>query len=309
MRLKQVAARHALEAALVVMGAVLAVVAPEFLTSANLLNILRSVAEIGIIACGMTLVIVAGEIDLSVGSHAAFAGCLIAVLVRSGADAGPAVVLTLVAGALIGASIGALRATLGVPTFITSLAALTILRGSALKLTGGFPLTPFPAGYAWFGGGSFAGVPVPVLVFAAVAVTVHVLKDHTAFGRAVHAIGANAEAARLSALPVARVRILVLALTGLLAALSGALLSSRLLSGNPTVAAGWELDVIASVIVGGTSLSGGQGTVRGTLVGVLFVGVLVNGMRLLDVQEDAQLIARGALVLLAVVWTRMQQES
>jgi ribose/xylose/arabinose/galactoside ABC-type transport system permease subunit len=106
-----------------------------------------------------------------------------------------------------------------------------------------------------------------------------------------------------------RVRTLVLALTGLLAALSGALLSSRLLSGNPTVAAGWELDVIASVIVGGTSLSGGQGSVRGTLVGVLFVGVLVNGMRLLDVQEDAQLIARGALVLLAVVWTRMQPES
>ena len=306
MRLKQVAARHALEAVLVVMGAVLAVVAPEFLTSANLLNILRSVAEIGIIACGMTLVIVAGEIDLSVGSHAAFAGCLIAVLVRSGTAAGPAVVLTLVAGALIGASIGALRATLGVPTFITSLAALTILRGGALKLTGGFPLTPFPAGYAWFGGGSLVGVPVPVLVFAAVAVAVHVLKDHTAFGRAVHAIGANAEAARLSALPVARVRVLVLALTGLLAALSGALLSSRLLSGNPTVAAGWELDVIASVIVGGTSLAGGQGSVRGTLVGVLFVGVLVNGMRLLDVQEDAQLIARGALVLLAVVWTRMQ---
>jgi ribose/xylose/arabinose/galactoside ABC-type transport system permease subunit len=307
-RVKQVAARHALEAALVVMGAVLAVASPEFLTSANLLNILRSVAEIGIIACGMTLVIVAGEIDLSVGSHAAFAGCLIAVLVGSGAGAGPAVVLTLAAGALIGASIGGLRATLGVPTFITSLAALTILRGGALKLTGGFPLTPFPADYAWLGGGSFAGVPVPVLVFAAVAVAVYLLKDHTAFGRAVHAIGANAEAARLSALPVARVRILVLALTGLLAALSGALLSSRLLSGNPTVAAGWELDVIASVIVGGTSLSGGRGSVRGTLVGVLFVGVLVNGMRLLDVQEDAQLIARGALVLLAVVWTRMQPE-
>jgi ribose/xylose/arabinose/galactoside ABC-type transport system permease subunit len=308
-RFKQLAARHALEAALVLMAVVLAVVTPEFLTGPNLLNILRSVAEIGIIACGMTLVIVAGEIDLSVGSHAAFAGCMIAVLVRSGLGAGPAVVLTFVAGALIGASIGALRATLGVPTFITSLAALTILRGGALKLTGGFPLTPFSPGYAWFGGGAIRGIPVPVLVFAAVAVAAHVLKDHTAFGRSVHAIGANAEAARLSALPVARVRILVLALTGLLAALSGALLSSRLLSGNPTVAAGWELDVIAAVIVGGTSLSGGQGSVRGTLVGVLFVGVLVNGMRLLDVQEDAQLIARGALVLLAVVWTRMQAEN
>jgi len=246
----------------------------------------------------MTLVIVAGEIDLSVGSQVAFAGCLIAFLVQSGLGVLPAVAAALLAGALIGAAIGALRATLNVPTFITSLAALTVLRGGALKLTRGFPLTPFPEGYARFG-------QIGVVVFAAVAVLVHVLKDHTAFGRAVHAIGANAEAARLSALPVTRVRILTLALTGMLAALSGALLSSRLLSGNPTVAAGWELDVIAAVIVGGTSLSGGQGSVRGTIVGVLFVGVIVNGMRLLDVQEDVQLIARGALVLLAVLWTRM----
>jgi ribose/xylose/arabinose/galactoside ABC-type transport system permease subunit len=218
------------------------------------------------------------------------------------------VAATLAAGALMGAAMGTLRATLGVPTFITSLAGLTILRGGALKLTDGFPLTPFPPGYDFPGSGQVKGIPFPVFVFAGVAVAVHVLKDHTAFGRAVHAIGANAEAARLSALPVARVRILTLALTGVLAALSGVLLSSRLLSGNPTVAAGWELDVIAAVIVGGTNLSGGQGSVRGTLFGVLFVGVLVNGMRLLDIQEDAQLIARGALVLLAVLWVRIQPE-
>ena len=298
MTLRRLAARYGLEAVLVVTCVVLAVAAPEFLTRANLLNVLRSVAEVGIIACGMTLVIVAGEIDLSVGSQVAFAGCLIALLVQSGSGVVVAIAAALLAGALIGAAIGALRAKLNVPTFITSLAALTILRGGALKLTGGFPLTPFPEGYARLG---HAGV----WAFIAVAVLMHVLKDHTAFGRAVHAIGANAEAARLSALPVARVRILTLALTGMLAALSGALLSSRLLSGNPTVAAGWELDVIAAVIVGGTSLSGGQGSVRGTIVGVLFVGVIVNGMRLLDVQEDVQLIARGALVLLAVLWTRM----
>jgi ribose/xylose/arabinose/galactoside ABC-type transport system permease subunit len=301
-------ARHALEAVLLATCAVLAVMAPEFLTRANLLNVLRSVSEIGIIACGMTLVIVAGEIDLSVGSHVAFAGCLTAVLVAGGFGVVASVAAALVAGALIGASIGALRATLGVPTFVTSLAGLTILRGAALKLTGGFPLTPFPAGYNEIGAGIVAGVPVPVLIFAVVALGAHVLKDHTAFGRAVHAIGANAEVARLSALPVVRVRILTLALTGALAALSGVLLSARLMSGNPTVAAGWELDVIAAVIVGGTSLSGGQGSVRGTIVGVLFVGVLVNGMRLLDVREDAQLIARGALVLLAVLWTRIQPD-
>jgi ribose/xylose/arabinose/galactoside ABC-type transport system permease subunit len=306
--LRRLAARHALEAVLLLTCAVLAAVAPEFLTRANLWNVLRSVAEIGIIACGMTLVIVAGEIDLSVGSQVAFAGCLIALLVQSGLGTVPAVAIALLSGALIGAAIGAVRAMLNVPTFITSLAGLTILRGGALKLTGGFPLTPFPEGYAFLGSGRLAGIPLAVLVFGGVAVAVHVLKDHTAFGRAVHAIGANAEAARLSALPIVRVRILALALTGALAALSGVLLSSRLLSGNPTVAAGWELDVIAAVIVGGTSLSGGQGSVRGTILGVLFVGVLVNGMRLLDVQEDAQLVARGALVLLAVLWTRLQPD-
>jgi ribose/xylose/arabinose/galactoside ABC-type transport system permease subunit len=276
---------------------VLALAAPGFLTAANLLNVLRSVSEIGIIACGMTLVIVAGEIDLSVGSHVAFAGCLAAALVERGACVAAAVAIALACGALIGGLIGAMRAILAVPTFITSLAMLTILRGGALEITGGFPLTPFPPGYAFLGSGPVAGIPFPVLVFAAVAIGVHVLKDHTAFGRAIHAIGSNAEAARLSAVPVARVRIAAFAITGLLAALSGVMLSSRLLSGNPTVAAGWELDVIAAVIVGGTSLSGGQGNVRGTLTGVLFVGVLVNGMRLLDVQEDLQLIARGAIVL------------
>jgi len=306
MRLGQLLTRHALEGVLLICCLALALLTPDFMSRANLLNVLRSVAEIGIIACGMTLVIVAGEIDLSVGSHVAFAGCVVAVLVERGAGVALAVLLALASGALVGAFIGTLRAAFAVPTFITSLAMLTVLRGGALELTDGFPITPFPAWYDFLGSGRVAGIPFPVIVFAVVALAVHVLKDHTAFGRAVHAIGCNAEAARLSALPVARVRIVTLAITGVLAALSGVLLSARLLSGNPTVAAGWELDVIAAVIVGGTSLSGGQGSVRGTLVGVLFVGVLVNGMRLLDVQEDLQLIARGAIVLLAVLWTRRQ---
>ena len=306
MTLRRALAHHALEGVLVLTCAVLALLSPDFLSTANLLNVLRSVAEIGIIACGMTLVIVAGEIDLSVGSHVAFAGCLVAVLVQRGSGVPLAVATALACGALIGAAIGALRATFAVPSFITSLAMLTVLRGAALHLTGGFPLTPFPPWYDFFGSGRVAGIPFPVLVFAVVAAAVHVLKDHTAFGRAVHAIGENAEAARLSALPVARIRVMTLALTGVLAALSGVMLSARLLSGNPTVAAGWELDVIAAVIVGGTSLSGGQGSVRGTLVGVVFIGVLVNGMRLLDVHEDLQLIARGGIVLLAVLWTRWQ---
>lgn len=305
--LRRLVAHHALEGALALTCVVLALLSDDFLTRANLTNVLRSVSEIGIIAFGMTLVIVAGEIDLSVGSHAAFAGCLTAVLVARGVPVPLAIAAALVAGALLGAAIGLLRAGFAVPSFITSLAFLTVLRGLSLKLTGGYPLTPFPDWYALLGSGRWLGVPLPVLVFLAVALGVHVLKDHTAFGREVHAVGCNAAAARLSGVAVGRVRVIVLGLTGVLAALSGVLMSARLASANATVAVGWELDVIAAVIVGGTSLSGGAGSVRGTFVGVLFIGVLVNGMRLLDVHEDGQLVARGLIVLLAVLCTRWQR--
>lgn len=304
---RRLLAHHALEVVLVLTCAVLAALSPQFLTAANLANVLRSVAEIGIIAFGMTLAIVAGEIDLSVGSHAAFAGCLVAVLVEAGVPVPLAVLVVVASGGIVGAGMGALRAAFGVPSFIASLALLTVLRGGALKLTGGYPLTPFPDWYGFLGSGRVLGVPFPGLVLVAVFAATWVLKEATPFGRAVHAVGCNAEAARLSGIDVARVRVLVMALVGLLAAASGVMLSARLLSGNPTVAVGWELDVIAAVIVGGTSLSGGEGSVRGTLVGVLFVGVLVNGMRLLDVHEDGQLVARGVIVLLAVLGTRWQR--
>lgn len=295
-----------LEVLLVAACVVLAIAAPEFATLENAGNILRSVAEIGVIAFGMTMVIIAGEIDLSAGSTVAFAGCLTAWLVAAGAPLPVAMAAALGAGALSGATIGALRTRFAVPSFITSLALLTILRGVSLKLSGGFPMTPFPAWFGTLGGGRLWGVPVSALIFAAVFLGVLIVMDHTVFGRMVYAVGGNAEAARLSGVPVARIKIAVLAITGCLAALSGLLLSSRLLSSTPTVAVGWELDVIAAVIVGGTSLSGGTGRVWGSLVGVLFIGVIVNGMRLLDVPEDGQLIARGAIVLFAVLLSRVQ---
>lgn len=294
----------ALEALLVVTCVILSLAAPRFLSVENLLNVLRSVAEIGIIAFGMTMVIIAGEIDLSVGSTVAFTGCLAAILVAAGLPVPLALVLTLAAGAGIGATIGMLRVLAGVPSFIASLAMLTVLRGAALKMTGGYPVTPFPGWYSHLGSGRILGLPLPGLVFALVFLACLVVMEHTAFGRSVHAVGCNAEAARLSGIAVPRVKVIVLATTGLFAAASGIMLSARILSGNATVAVGWELDVIAAVIVGGTSLAGGAGSMRGTLVGVVFIGVLVNGMRLLDVHEDGQLVARGAIVLLAVIGSR-----
>jgi len=280
---------------------------PEFRTVENLLNILRSISEIGVIAFGMTMVIIAGEIDLSVGSVVALAGCLTAWLVQHRCPVWPAILVTLATGFACGGATGVMRARYGVPSFITSLALMSALHGAALKLTGGFPIAPFPAWYYFLGSGYVMRVPFPPVVFASAFLIVFVLLKHTAFGRSIYAVGGNAEAARLCGIPVGRIRVLVLGLTGCLAALSGVMLSSRLMSGTPTVGAGWELSVIAAVVVGGTSLRGGSGSVWGTLIGVILIGVIDNGMRLCNLHDDWQYIARGVLIVLAVLLTRLRQ--
>jgi len=296
-----------LEIILLLICVILSLVSPDFLTVGNLMNVLRSVSEIGVIAFGMTMVIISGEIDLSVGSAVAFAGCLTAYLAQLGVPVPLAMVVALAAGFGIGGFIGLVRAKYDVPSFITSLALLTGLRGVALKITGGFSLTPFPEWYNFLGSGYILGIPFSAMVFAFAFAAVYFLMNYTTFGRSVYAVGGNAEAARLCGINVSMVRVMVLGVTGMLAALSGIMLSSRMLSGNPTVGYGWELDVIAAVIVGGTSLTGGVGRVWGTLIGVIFIGVIVNGMRLLDVHEDGQLIARGVIIVLAVLLSRLQQ--
>jgi len=298
-----------MEAVLLALCVALAFTAPNFLTTGNLLNILQSESLKGIIAFGMTMVIIQGDIDLSVASVAAFSGCLMAFLTLHGVPVPLGIPLTLAAGAVVGGFTGVLRTKMGVPTFITTLALLTGLRGAALMLTGGFALTPFPDAYNFLGGGSLLGVPVPAILFLLVFAAIHFLMNYTSFGRSVYAVGGNAEATRLSGINVSRVRITVLALTSGLAALAGVLLSSRMLSGDPTVAQGWELDVIAAVIIGGTSLSGGAGRVWGTLIGVVFIGVIVNGMTLLNVPVYGQYMVRGALILAAVMLTQLQTQS
>ena len=295
----------------------LAFAAPNFFTAENLLNVLRNVSMQGLIALGMTLVIIAGEIDLSVGSMVAFSGCLAAWITGTLCAAGSgtaaavaaAVVVTLAAGFLSGALAGTLRNRFGVPTFISTLALMTALGGAAELITNGFPLTPFPAWYNFIGGGYLLGVPFPALVFIAAFAGTHILMNYTSFGRAVYAVGGNAEAARLSAIDIRAVRISVLAITGTLAAASGVMQSSEIMSGTATTAKGWELDVIAAVIIGGTSLSGGVGRVWGTMVGVVFLGVIMNGMTLLNVSEYWQHVVRGGLILAAVLINRMERRA
>ncbi|MDH3251962.1 MAG: ABC transporter permease, partial [Ignavibacteria bacterium] len=174
-------------------------------------------------------------------------------------------------------------------------------------ITNGFPLTPFPEWYNFIGGGYLAGIPFPAIVFLLTFALMHVLMNYTTFGRSVYAVGGNAEAARLSGISVPFVKMAVLGITGMLAALSGVMVSSEIMSGTATTAKGWELDVIAAVIIGGTSLMGGVGRIWGTLIGVIFLGIIINGMTLLNVSEYWQHVVRGLLILAAVLLNRMQQ--
>jgi sugar transport system permease protein len=307
-RVRRIPSRFVLEILLLVLCAFLAWHAPRFLTVANLINVLRSVAEQGMIAFGMTMVIVAGEIDLSVGSAVAMSACLVAWLVQAGVPIPAAILLTIMLGATNGLLIGVMRARFRVPSFITSLALMRLLKGIAQRLTGGgFPIMPFPEGYSVLGSGHVLGIPIPVIVFLSVFVAVHFLMNYTSLGRMIYAVGGNAEAARLSGVNVGMVKIAVLAVTSALAAASGVLVSSRLMAGSPQVAEGWELGVIAAVIIGGTSLNGGAGTVWGTLIGVVFVGVIINGMQLLNVPLPEQWDVQGIVILVAVLINQLNQ--
>lgn len=307
-----------LEVVLLILCILLAVEAPNFLTTENILNVLRNVSMQGLIALGMTMVIIAGEIDLSVGSMVAFAGCLTAWLTGWFASSigiampfavSLAIAGSLLAGFMIGAFAGIMRTRYEVPSFITTLALLTGLSGAAELITNGFPLTPFPSWYNFIGGGYVFGVPFPALIFLLAFLAVHMLMNFTSFGRAVYAVGGNAEAARLSGIDVSMVKMMVLAITASLAAASGVMQSSEIMSGTATTAKGWELDVIAAVIIGGTSFSGGIGRVWGTMIGIIFLGVIMNGMTLLNVSEYWQHVVRGALILLAVLINRLQLRS
>ena len=265
----------------------------------------------------MTMVIISGEIDLSVGSAVAFAGCLTAYLTQLLSNLGLpllmalplAMLASLSLGFAIGALTGLIRVRFGVPSFITTLAWMTVLTGSAELITGGFPLTPFPEWYNFFGGGYVLGIPFPAIVFVLVFVLTQILMDYTSFGRSVYAVGGNVEAARLSGINVVRIKILVMAAVACLAALAGIMQSAQIMSGAATTAKGWELDVIASVIIGGTSLMGGEGKIRGTLIGVIFLGILVNGMTLLNISEYWQHVVRGVLILTAVLINRINAAS
>lgn len=291
--------------ALILLITVVAFMNEYFFTVDNLLNILRQTSVIAIIAAGMTLVILTAGIDLSVGSILALCGAFAASMISLEIPIAIAVPVSLLGGALLGCATGGIIAKGKVQAFIATLVTMTLLRGVTMVYTEGRPIsagfTDVADNFAWFGTGYVFGIPVPVWIMMAVFAAIWYLLNHTRFGRYVYALGGNESATLLSGINVDRVKIGVYAICGLLSALAGIIITSRLSSAQPTAGMGYELDAIAAVVVGGTSLAGGKGRITGTLIGALIIGVLNNALNLLDVSSYFQMIVKALVILLAVL--------
>jgi inositol transport system permease protein len=292
---------------LLALVAVFTLLNDRFLSARNVTNILTEVSIFGIIAVGMTYVILTGGVDLAVGSLLAFASmCGAWVVHRMGGDFAlswlVAISIACVVGTVVGYLHGKAITLLNVPPFIATLGGMTIWRGATLILNDGGPLSGFDEGYRWWGRGTLLAIPVPVLMFAIVALAGYVLQRYTRYGRQVYAVGGNPEAARLTGIDVKRVLVSVYVMVGFLAGLSGFLLSARLGSSEAVAGVTYELRVIASVVIGGTSLFGGLGGVGGTIIGALLIGVLSNGLVMMNVSAYYQQVIIGAIIILAVAF-------
>lgn len=279
---------------------VLTFMSDRFLTVDNLLNVTRQVSINAVISVGMTLVILTGGIDLSVGSILAFAGSITAGLLAGGQAIVPAILIGSIAGAVIGLVNGLLITKADIPPFIATLGTMTAARGFTLVYTDGRPITGMEEAFRFLGGGYIAGIPVPVIIMLLIFIIAHIALTKTRFGRYIYAIGGNEEVARLSGINTKKVLMAIYTIAGLLAGFSGIIMASRLNSAQPTAGTGFELDAIAAVVLGGTSLSGGVGNVGGTLIGAMIIGVLDNGLNLLNVSSFYQQVAKGIVILLAV---------
>ena len=292
--------RHAIFFALVALTLFFAVTANGFVSSRNILNILRQVSIVGICAVGMTGVVLTGGMDLSVGSVIGVSVVTTASLMVAGVNPLLASLASLIIGVLIGATNAVFINEVGIPPLITTLATMITLRGVAFTITGGLPVFGFPESFSILGQGHLGVIPIPVLIMIAAFAFGYILFNRTRFGRHVYGIGGNEEATRLSGVNIKRVKYTLYMLEGLLAALAGIVLLSRVNSGQPRAGTGYEFDIITAVLLGGVSIFGGVGRVTGVIVGVVLMGVLSNGMILLNIEEFTQQIVKG-LVLLAAV--------
>lgn len=279
----------------------LSLLSNRFLQPANLVNILRQASINGIVAVGMTLVILTGGIDLSVGSILALSAVIGADMMKKGTAVPLAVPAALAIGLALGMINGLIITRGKIPPFIATLGMLTVARGLTLMYTQGQPVTGLPEAFRFIGAGSIGPVPMPIVVAGLTFLLGYVLLTRTRFGEYIYLLGDNPTAARLAGVPTDRMTVLVYALSGLCAALAGLVLIARLDSAQPVLGQGYELDAIAAVVVGGTSFSGGEGTLTGTLLGVLLIETLNNGINLLNIPAEWGLVLKGVVIALALL--------
>lgn len=302
--------------ALVILIILMSVISPQFRTFSNLLNLLRQSAINGLIAFGMTLVILTGGIDLSVGATLGLSGVIFAgLIVNLGLPIPLALVLALLFGILLGLISGILVGKAKLQPFIATLITLTVYRGLTLIYTDGRPISNVTNSeyvgsefLAFLGRGRILGIPVPVIILFIAFLILSFMLNRTTFGRQIYAVGSNERTAQLSGINTDRVKLIVYSISGLTATLAGIILVSRLNSAQPTLGEGYELDAIAATAIGGTSMAGGRGKLSGTLLGVLIIAVLGNGMNILGISSYYQDVVKGIVILLAVLIDRFQRK-
>lgn len=295
---------HSVYLAFVALAVFNLIVTPGFSNPLAARSLLFQAAPIVLIALGQNLAIATRGIDLSVGSVMALSGTLAAGLMVAGVNAVAALAIGIAVGLGFGFLNGVFVAFAGMPPIIVTLATMGIARGLALIYTGGYPIDGLPDWVAFFGSGKVLGIQAPVLIMLVVYAIAWLLLDRMPFGRYVYAIGGNEQATRLTGVRVARVKLIVYTLAGVTSALAAIVLTGRLMSGQPNAGVGFELDAIAAVVMGGTSISGGRGAILGTLVGALLLGVLNNGLNMIGVNPYVQNVIKGGIILLAIYISR-----
>jgi ribose transport system permease protein len=285
---------------LIVVSVVMVFASDSFLSYANISNIARQISVVGIIAVGMTFAIITGGIDLSVGAVMALSGTIAAGLMVKGLDPTLALLAGVGISLIFGLCNGALVAFARMPPIIVTLATMGIARGLALMYTSGYPINGLPDWIRFFGSGTILGLQTPIVIMLVVYLLAWVLLERTAFGRYVFAIGGNEQATRLSGVRVPVYKMLVYTFGGFTIGISAIVITSRLMSGQPNAGVGFEMDAIAAVVMGGTSIAGGRGSIIGTLIGALLLGVLNNGLNMMGMDPYVQNVIKGGIILLAI---------
>ncbi|HVI41635.1 MAG TPA: ribose ABC transporter permease [Anaerovoracaceae bacterium] len=311
--LKEIAQKNKPLIVLLILCVVMSILNDRFWTWGNIITVLRQTSINAVIAAGMTFAILIGGIDLSVGSVLAICGAIAATLISSGMDAALVVLITLLLGLGIGLVNGILISKGRLQPFIATLGTMTLFRGLTLVYTQGKPISSNGAAdsavFSKIGTGYFLHIPIPIFIMIIVFIIAYYILRHLRMGRYIYALGSNEEATLYSAIKTDNIKLFVYSAAGLLAALAGIIVTARLGSAQPTAGSGYELDAIAAVVLGGTSMSGGVGTIFGTVIGALIIGLLNNALNLLQVPSYYQDVAKGIVILIAVLLDRKQKAS